>query len=1065
MKAAMKPIIPLLLLLMTVYADAQVRMENNTVLGRSFLPASPTAAMFTIYGQTAVNYFTGTPSISIPLHGISYKDLSVNLGISYQHGNGVKPEYLPGGVGNGWALSSGGVITRISKGIIPVSFPDPQSVQATVNPTSSANWSTPAALQNDIQRPVYMTNIYNQFEEYAYSFCGMSGKFYTDYQNKQHFKTSDGEDLNIEIQLVDASLGKDISLPLEPQVMAPNPVTSQRVYAASTKMQQTPYKFTITDNKGIKYIFGGKDESIEFSRPGRSLQGSKSEIPNDQNGLNTSAVSWFLTSIESPNGYKIDFIYKRDRFYITSQAYCQGLFTQFQSSTTSLAFSKGIPTARLIKSQLINPCYLDKIITPESTVNFYWSIADQQLGYKFHVNSDISVTTDIPSWSPDPYYCDVQFYQYLDVTRASVDNRFPDKLDSFVVVSSTGGVSKSVKFNYTNSTATRLKLNSLEIRGGDYDIAKADIYNFQYNGLALPDYLTFATDTYGYYNGQNLYITSDNPQYYYTNFKDPTWLQNYLSSRAVNGAYNQAEILQRVTYPTGGYTAYEYENNDYGSVAQNWPATVTENAAGTILPTGGVRVSKITNYDFANHKAAEKRYFYKKNYATGGTSSSGVVSYIPQFYETFNGLINPPASAVYNAPGNIPRYTGNMIYYNWGTEPINPMSYNKSSHITYSEVTEMNADNGFTVYRFKNYDNGFADREAINAIYDNKPVSNTWREDDVSSMELERGQVVSEHIYDAGKILKQRTMLDYNDDPDRFSDDGNNMRMLKCIPNPMSSAEYHFSLRYIASLSYTYYPYLKRKTVAYFPTLTDSLVSKTDYSYSGKYRVVEKVVTARSDGDSTFNISKYPQDMVLAGQTVPYQAMEEKHIVDPVVVSQVFKNNVTLLKSTVVNYKMWTGNIFAPSSQQIQIGGNPVETVQQFHNYDTLGNLLEKSSLNDTHEVYIWGYKNLYPIAKIVGSDYNTAVSFINPIIVQNPATSDVAMRNEVMKIRVGLAGTKALVTGYTFSPLGMTSEVDPNNRITYYEYDAQGRLKLVRDENLNVIKVMDYQYQKPLTN
>jgi YD repeat-containing protein len=54
-----------------------------------------------------------------------------------------------------------------------------------------------------------------------------------------------------------------------------------------------------------------------------------------------------------------------------------------------------------------------------------------------------------------------------------------------------------------------------------------------------------------------------------------------------------------------------------------------------------------------------------------------------------------------------------------------------------------------------------------------------------------------------------------------------------------------------------------------------------------------------------------------------------------------------------------------------------------------------------------------------------------------------------------------AQMTTYTYSPLiGMASQCDAGNRITYYEYDGLGRLKRVRDQDYNILKSLEYQYQ-----
>lgn len=55
-----------------------------------------------------------------------------------------------------------------------------------------------------------------------------------------------------------------------------------------------------------------------------------------------------------------------------------------------------------------------------------------------------------------------------------------------------------------------------------------------------------------------------------------------------------------------------------------------------------------------------------------------------------------------------------------------------------------------------------------------------------------------------------------------------------------------------------------------------------------------------------------------------------------------------------------------------------------------------------------------------------------------------------------------AFMTTYTYNPLmGMTSETDPNGKTTFFEYDKFQRLRLLRDQDGNIIKTYEYKYKQ----
>lgn len=115
--------------------------------------------------------------------------------------------------------------------------------------------------------------------------------------------------------------------------------------------------------------------------------------------------------------------------------------------------------------------------------------------------------------------------------------------------------------------------------------------------------------------------------------------------------------------------------------------------------------------------------------------------------------------------------------------------------------------------------------------------------------------------------------------------------------------------------------------------------------------------------------------------------------------------------------------------------------------YDN-GNIVEVVGKNKVATSYIWSYNNTLPIVKAIGVNYSLLQSAYN------------AVGSNVDQLRNHPELSKAFITNYTYTPgVVMNSETDPNGKTIYYEYDKLQRLKLIRNENKNIIKLFCYNY------
>jgi hypothetical protein len=131
--------------------------------------------------------------------------------------------------------------------------------------------------------------------------------------------------------------------------------------------------------------------------------------------------------------------------------------------------------------------------------------------------------------------------------------------------------------------------------------------------------------------------------------------------------------------------------------------------------------------------------------------------------------------------------------------------------------------------------------------------------------------------------------------------------------------------------------------------------------------------------------------------------------------------------------------------------------------YNLANGSCQKSGLlnSNTYTLSYWSKGGEYSVsgsvADVVGKTINGWTYHEHKVVSVNVAT--VTGSGLIDELRIYPAN--AQMTTYTYQPLiGMTSQCDLNNRISYYEYDNLGRLKDIKDQDGNVIRTTDYHYK-----
>lgn len=967
---------------------------------------SPNVASIKRFGDIPVSLFTGIPNIEIPLYLFETQDISLKISLRY-HAGGVLVDQRPGWVGLNWNLEAGGVITR-KKNYIADEF-------NITNPNSNIigyyhdsrllntdNWSKANYLSEQISKN---TNPYDFApDEFTFYFGDYQGKFYLSHEKDEYGKrkwiVQCDRHVKIEVQ------NDFLPLPLSIQ--------------GAPKGYQFFKGFTIITENGTKYYFGGGEQSIEYSTPA---------FYNPSNQW--VASSWYLTKITSPNGKIITFNYEKE---LTKDKKADTFISQlYESSVSSRGYSQqggswvnrytfrhNTSPQEGIQGTIIRPVYLTNIISDNITISFERS-ESKELEYTsfnyvpYNLRNDSEYSEQIER----NYF--FRAYPLAEIYTVSDDeiqlwhcNLKKMKLDNISVSNKDGSYKKNISLNYSNSEKQRLVLKNV-------NISNEGSYNFTYYWInRLPPYLSHKTDHWGFLNDTQ------------ANYTD---IGNFWNYKIPEPLFMKFGMLTKITYPTGGFTEFEYEAHDYSQQVKKERWLGIENVLG-YNKGGGLRVKRVKQCDSKDTLSKTvKEYHYVTNFEkdVDKKHSSGILNSQFQYY------IRDLSIKI--TGGNIYNFD---LFYSSSLLPSSTVSSDPT--VGYTEVIEQNADNSYTKYKYSNY----GSPECNDLRYEEAFSFHPFYLSSYVTKSMERGKLLSKEDYNSNNIPVRKIIYTYEND---ISPLKSVVRTIDCSINRIPG------IRSIELFAYPIYTYSKRIIKEEIINLDRNveLSNTTNYEYTD-YKLLKSASTHNSDGKKHITKYKYSFDKY---PTAPYNEMVDQHILSLIIETTKMRDEkkISVVRSNYYRDNEKTKNLILLKDIEISYGEiDNFTKIISYDLYDYRGNVMQTTNKAGLPITYLWSYNYEYPIAAIQNTSYQQVETALGgKAEIERISKSNTLLVSDLAKIR-NIQKDNIQISTATYLPLaGITSLTPPAGITTYYKYQDDRLVKMI-DNNGQII--VDYKHK-----
>lgn len=1030
---------------------------------------SPQSNGFIKQGNHTMNLFNGQILFQIPIYTFKDKDFNIPISLTY-NSSGFMPNQREGIVGLGWSLNAGAGITRVVNGV-------PDDCEKRNNP-DLPNGLLYGVRNNLAIKFTHKDSIFElkagtipgnlcwnigsceaEPDLYSINVPGLSGKFYI--ENNGQARTIGNKPFKVDLSGVGIQL-----------------------HLGYGKRRVEDSEMVLTTDDGFTYYFGGDISKLDVMF---SLVGVDGEVSDPV--INT----WHLTKIVAPSGQTVEYKYRN---YITgiianhrpgdSQHYLLNvnyltINEQGERFTGPMGFVPYDTSFITTINTVTKTTYLEEILVPgKGAVKFLYRENEKT------------------------------FYRSVSL----INDRFDQhnlRLNRIEVIDHSDRSKKEFEFTqtYWGGYESRLFLSSFKAAG-------ENPYLFTYYDTSyLPLPTTAGVDHWGYWNDVSAPSGSAIPNM--VGFP-PTGDVNIVGTeRETNISKCKTAMLAKVIYPTKGYTLFDYEPHRYSKrLERRSDYNFLPKLYDTTGYVGGARISKITDSDGINNFNA-REFKYTKDYPSS-SSSSGILLQWPRYWFYWNNYgLGERWHSVRRSTSFNNTYLGtdHFIQYSEVTEVTNGNGYTNYLFTDYlSNPDELNyntlklSDEFYGIVNIHLLDNYVG-------IYFNDKFFERGIVKRERQYKFNGG-----NSYSLVRETKTNTFTGISDYPDLYLTGahitGSIVQSFKKYYYPFKPKQVEETIygssglpaSIIHNYHYNDYGYL----ILHTASQSNSTTVKEITSYPNDYAAG----TLFLDDMRSSNLLKYPIEKVkynevgglkniLSGQIVKYKP-GGKGLVDELL----FLETSDPVLHTSFKFSNRPVGILPPGgtvSGFVPDSKYKLET--KYHFYDSSGNIFEQQKSDNLRTSYIWSYNGQYPVAVVINAPvkdvfhtsfedtwgnsdtgdaktgkrsrtggYSKALYgltsgtyllsywkkngadwiFQQSTISVSGSTYNINLTGQVDELR--FYPSTAQMTTYTFEALvGISSRCDENNRITYYEYDAFGRLELVRDHDKKLVKKICYNY------